>query len=200
MSFYSVCYKISAKFFRFLYQVHVTGSENEPETGAAIVACNHIANADVIVLASAFKRQVRYLAKKELFKVPLVGSIVRALGAFPIDRSGGDVGAVKKTISLLKEGNLVGIYPQGHRYPGVDPRTTPIKNGVALVSAHADCPIIPAFIRTKGNRIVIFKRIDVFLGEPITREELLAAGDDYKSQAEYVFKKITDLESREAKS
>ncbi|HHW25500.1 MAG TPA: lysophospholipid acyltransferase family protein [Bacillota bacterium] len=179
-----------------LFNIHITGSENEPPEGGCLVCANHISNFDVIVLAASLKRQLRYLAKAELFRVPILRSIVKALGAFPIRRGEGDVGAIKTTLKLLEQGEMVGFYPQGTRHIGVDPRGTPIKHGIAMVATRANVPVLPVCIQTKNFKIVPFRRIDVRIGKPIYPEEFglsARSPDEYKRISEYIFKKITDM-------
>ena len=114
----------------------VRGTENEPTTeqGAYLVIANHRTWADPIYLACVLKHgQPHFMAKKELFKIPLLNLLIRALGAYPVNRGGADVGAVKHTIEMLKAGVCVGMFPQGHRYNKVDPRKTPVKTGAAFL-------------------------------------------------------------------
>ena len=93
---------------RCIFRVKVEGGENLPKEGAFIVACNHLSDADPVILAASVKnrRQIRFMAKKELFAVPVLAQLVKALGAFPVDRSGADVAALKYSLSLLKNGEV----------------------------------------------------------------------------------------------
>lgn len=180
--FYRTMYAIFAGAVRFFYNIQVEGSENEPAEGGFLICSNHISNADVVIVAASFRRQVRFLAKAELFKIPLLKQLITALGAFPVDRGRADVGAVKKTIELLSEGECVGMYPQGHRQPGIDPRETRIKNGAAMMIYRASVPALPVLIQTKGMRIKPFRRTIVRIGKPVTPEEL---GMNEGTSAEY---------------
>lgn len=194
--FYAWVYKTFRPLVMKVFNIHITGSENEPAEGGCLVCANHMSNWDVIVLSAALKRQPRYLAKAEIFKVPLLSKLVRALGAFPIKRGSGDVGAIKTTLSLLEQGELVGYYPQGTRYRGVDPRKTPIKHGIAMVASRAKVPILPVCIQTKDYRMKPFRRVDVRIGKPIYPDELALSArtpEEYKRVSEFIFSKITDM-------
>jgi 1-acyl-sn-glycerol-3-phosphate acyltransferase len=198
MSFYSVAHKCLSGFFRVLYRVKITGLENEPTEGPVLVCANHLSNHDVIVLGSALKRPVRFFAKAELFRVPVVAQLVKALGAFPIER--GDAAsasaALKNTLSLLNTGEMVGIYPQGTRHIGVDPRTTPVKGGVGMVAYHSHATILPVLIRTKKWKMGLFRRTFVTIGKPITFEELNMTGHrgaDFLKASQLIFDRITDM-------
>ena len=130
---------------RFLCNMKVRGTENEPTTeqGAYLVIANHRTWADPIYLACVLKHgQPHFMAKKELFKIPLLNLLIRALGAYPVNRGGADVGAVKHTIEMLKAGVCVGMFPQGHRYNKVDPRKTPVKTGAAMIALKAGNAIV----------------------------------------------------------
>lgn len=194
--FYAWVYKTFRPLVLWFFNIRITGSENEPTEGGCLVCANHMSNSDVVVLAAALRRQPRYLAKAELFRVPLLSRLVKALGAFPIKRGGGDIAAIKTTLELLKQGELVGFYPQGTRHRGVDPRHTPIRHGIAMVASRAGVPVLPVCIQTKGYKIVPFRRVDVRIGKPIYPDEYAVTArspEEYKRVSEYIFKKITDM-------
>lgn len=166
-------YAIFAKIVGFLFQIHVVGRENEPTEGGFVVCANHVSATDPVIICYAFrKHQIRFMAKKELFKIPLVSSLIKMLGAFPVDRGGGDVGAIKRSVAMVKEGKCMGIFPQGHRYPAVDPRTTPKKNGAALICTRAEADVVPAYIVRKNNTHRLFRKTWIIIGEPIPYGEL----------------------------
>ncbi len=193
---YAWLYKYFRPIVNWFYNIHVEGSENEPAEGGLLVCANHISDSDVVVLGASLKRQLRYLAKIELFKIPLLKQLITALGAFPIKRGGGDVAAIKTTLKLLSNGEAVAYYPQGTRHVGVDPRTTPVRHGIAMVASRAKVPILPVCIQTKKFRIVPFRRIDVRIGKPIYPDELAltaTTSDEYKRASEYVFGKINEM-------
>lgn len=196
--FYKGAKKRLSGFVSRLFRLRVTGGENEPETGGMLVCCNHTSMLDVIALGAAFRRPLRYMAKKELFRVPIIAPLIRALGAFPVDRGGADVASIRRTVALLGEGELVGIFPQGHRYPGVDPATTPVKSGAGMLAYRAKADILPVFIRTKGMKTRLFRRTEVIIGEPIRYAELgfeSGGSAEYERAARIVFDRICALGS-----
>ena len=181
--FYRIIYAIFAGLVGFLFRIRVTGRENEPDEGSFIVCANHISATDPVVLCYAFrKHQVCFMAKKELFKIPLLKGLIRVLGAFPIDRGGNDVGAIKTAVSLVKEGKCMGIFPQGHRYPGENPRETATKNGAALICTRAEADVVPVYIQKKNNTHKIFRKTTVIIGEKIPFESF---GYDPEATGEY---------------
>ena len=191
MSFYSGLYKLLAGTIRRLYRVQLIGAENEPENAPFVVCANHISVKDVLILAACMKHQLRFLAKAELFKVPILSGIIKACGAIPIERGKGDVGALKKSIAVLRDGEVLGLYPQGHRYPGVDPAETEPQGGVGLVVSRAKCSVLPVCIQPKGFKIKAFRKTYVTIGKPIPFEEF-AMTDNNKSEYDRVARQVFD--------
>ncbi len=183
----------------FLCNLHVRGRENEPtiEEGAYLVIANHRTWKDPVYLCAALKhQQPHFMAKKEAFKVPVVNVILRALGAYPVNRGGADVGAVKYTIAMLQDNVAVGMFPQGHRYDGVDPRETPVKSGAAMIALKAGVPVLPVFIKVKNNKMRACGRKEVIIGKPITAADMNYDPDapgEYQRIAEFLFEKVCEL-------
>jgi len=192
MGFYQTMYSIFARPILWLYRVKVEGIENVPAEGC-ILACNHTAFSDVLVVSAAAKRQVRYMAKKELFKIPLLGRLISALGAYPVNRGGADVGSIKRTIGLLEGGELIGIFPQGTRRGYEDPRTTEVKGGIGMIAYHTHSAVLPAFIDNKRGKTGILRRNTVIFGKMIPYEELGftdGGAKEYQAVSEEIFRRV----------
>lgn len=185
--FYRVIYTLFVWPVRAIFPIKVVNPENIPTEGGCLVCANHTSMLDVLILSAGLKRQIRYMAKKEAMNVPVVGKFLSALGAYPVDRGGADVSSIKRTIAFLEEGEMVGIFPQGTRHPGVDPATTPIKGGVGMITWHTKATVLPVCIATKHNRVRPFCRTQLIVGKPIPfdafgyesggRKEYLAASE-----------------------
>ncbi|MBR2292926.1 MAG: (d)CMP kinase [Clostridia bacterium] len=174
---------------RFLFRIRVVGRQNEPATGGYLVCGNHTSATDAVVICYGFrKHQVRLMAKKELFKIPVLAPLIRMLGAFPVDRSGNNVSAIKTAVKLLEEGKCMGMFPQGTRHPATDPRTTPVKNGAALIATRAHADVVPVFIMRKNHTFKLFRRTYLVIGEPIPFESF---GYDPDANGEYA--RITNI-------
>lgn len=200
MKVYAGLYRCLSGFFRRVFRVEAVGLENEPSEGGFIVAPNHLSLFDVIIVAASLKHQVHYMAKAELFKIPLFNRLITTLGAFPVDRGGADVGAIRKCISYLQEGNVVGIYPQGHRQKGIDPAETEPKSGIAMVAKRANVKVLPICIQTKGYRVRPFRKVYLTVGSPITPEELNFDGTNrevYDKASKYIFDRILSLKRKD---
>ena len=179
---YRFFYTLFVGIVRLIFRIKVVGAENEPKEGAVLVCSNHISAADPVIICAAMKNQVCFMAKKELFKIPVVSGLIKILGAFPIDRGGKDVGAIKKAVSYLEEGKRVGIFPQGTRRPGENPRETSLKNGAAMITIKAKSDVLPVYIHRKGNKPGLFKKTVVIIGKPIKFESF---NYDSESSSEY---------------
>lgn len=195
MTFFERMYKMFQPAVFKLWRIQVSGEENIPE-GGAIVASNHTAFSDVLVISASTKRQVRYMAKKELFKIPLLAQLIRGLGAYPVNRGGADVSSIKLTISMLEAGELIGIFPQGHRYGKKDPRTTEVKAGVGMIAYRSKAPIVPVFIDNARGKTGILRKNYVTFGKPIYFDELefVSGGQtEYLNASKIIFRKVCEI-------
>ena len=193
---YKKYYKFFAGIMGFLYNIKVEGAENIPEEDGFLVCSNHFSATDPIKICYAFKgHQVCYMAKKELFKLPVVSYLIKVLGAFPVDRSIADVGAIKRMMNILKSGENGGMFPQGTRHPEKDPRNTPIKAGAGMICAKTGATVVPVFIDQKNFKHRLFRRSTVIIGKPIPFESFAY---DPEAHGEYarISKEIFDAVCR----
>lgn len=195
-TFYMRLRSIVAPIVALFNRIKVTGVENIPAEGGLLICANHIAKRDVVMIGLACTRQINFIAKKELFSIPVLRTILKGFGAVKIDRGNGDVAAIKTSVRLLEEGHAVAIFPQGHRYPGQNPGQTPRKNGAGLIAYRSGAPIIPVCIKTKKQRYALFRDVEVIFGKPISYDELgFAKGgnEEYEAATDKVFAEIVSL-------
>ncbi len=147
--------------FLTLWRMRIIGEENVPRTGPLIVAANHVSNLDPPVLGAALPRPIYYMAKAELFRMPLLGPLIVQLRAFPVDRAKGDVAAIRRAVEVLKMGAAVGIFPEGGRNREGRNR---VHSGVSLLASLTGAPVLPVYIGGTKRR---FDRITVVFGEPM---------------------------------
>ena len=193
---YGVLKAVIGPIIKFCMRVKTFGADNEQKDGALIVCANHTAMFDVLSLAVSFKRQLRFLAKKELFKIPLLSQLISALGAYGVDRGKGDVAAIKKTLSILEEEEIVAMFPQGTRYKGIDPAKTEVKNGVGMMVYRSKADVQPVFIRVKNYKYRFLRKKEVIIGKPIKYEEFgftNGGSEEYERAAKMVFERILAL-------
>ena len=185
-----------APLIRFFQRVTVTGVENIPSEGGFVLCSNHIAVRDVILLGASSPRQLKFIGKKELFAIPILGSILKWLGAIRLDRGGADIAALKAAVSQVERGSIVAIFPQGHRRPGVNPATTETKNGAALIAYRSYSDIIPACIKTKKNKFTFMCKKEIIFGKPIKYSDLgfVKGGKaEYERATDMIFNEILNL-------
>ena len=164
-------------YMRFTYKIKITGHENIPKKGSAILCCNHLSVIDPMILASCIKRPVHFLAKKELYTNWFFKFILKGCKTIPIDRSRNDTEAYKKTLDVLKKGKMAGIFAAGTRKKEGEDETG-AKSGVALFAAKSGAPVIPVCISASYK-----KRSPVYIniGKPVDLTEFLADGQKIKS-------------------
>lgn len=127
--------------FRPLFRIRVRGYENLPKEGGYIICANHKSNWDPLFLAISIRRPIKFMAKKELFENGFLKVLLKALGAFPVDREGRDLKSLKNSIKLLKDENILGIFPEGTRTKNIAREN--MKEGVAYIGLKAKSDIVP---------------------------------------------------------
>jgi 1-acyl-sn-glycerol-3-phosphate acyltransferase len=147
----------------------VSGADNVPLTGPVIVAVSHKSNLDPIFAGVSVRRQMCFMAKVELFTVPLLGRLIKALGAFPIARGAGDRSALEAALQVLANGEPLLMVPEGHRYR--DEVLHPFLPGVGMIALRSGAVVIPAAL-TGTNRIVRHRRpglpvVRMAIGRPV---------------------------------
>ena len=193
MRFYRTVVFLLTGIIRLLFRMKIRGRENMPKDGACFVCCNHLSNWDPIFLAISVKRPVHFMAKKEIFSVPVLGRLVTVLGAFPVDREAADITAIKTALNHIKYGNALGIFPQGTRLVGEMPEKLPIKSGTGMMVYRTESDVVPVSIYTKGYKVSLFKPVYVEIGKPIKFEEYNAgekSPEEYQRISDIIFDRI----------
>ena len=142
---YELSKQIVWAIFRIFFSLEYRGIENVPERGAAIIAGNHPSYLDPILVGLPLKRRIRFMAWDALFRVPVLGPIVRALGAFPVDLTPGKgEAAYQEALKVLEDDHVLGIFPEGQRS---DSRLMGgLRSGVARLAVATGAPIVPVTI------------------------------------------------------
>ena len=166
------------------FRGQIYGAEQVPQRGGLIVVANHASDFDPPIVSNCVRRPVSYMAKEELFKVPVLKQAIRAYGAYPVKRGSADRSAIRAALQQLENGWAVGVFLQGTRTP--DARISEPKLGAALLAAKAQVPLLPVSlwgtqaIVQKGKKLPRSVPVTVRIGTaiappPSTRREDLEA-------------------------
>ena len=156
---------------RAAYRLEVRGLEHVPATGSLVVAGNHESMLDPFIVSAAISRPIRYLAKSELWSVPLLPWWLASVEAIPIERGKNDVAAIAAAIAALEAGEVVGLFPEG----GVR-REGPWRRGASRMALATGTALLPVRLletrKALGRRGVGFPRLVALIGEPIAVERM----------------------------
>jgi 1-acyl-sn-glycerol-3-phosphate acyltransferase len=139
---YQVAGLVVKPLMRFWFRMRVEGAEHVPAEGPVILAANHRSNIDPLLLASAIRRPVSFMAKSELFVGPL-GWILRLIKQFPVHRGSIDREALRESSAVVSTGGVLGLFPEGSRGDG---RFSTIHPGLAYIVLREPCPVVPVAI------------------------------------------------------
>jgi 1-acyl-sn-glycerol-3-phosphate acyltransferase len=200
-SFYRCAF---ATYFR--WRVH--GAENVPLNGPVILASNHASFLDPPLVGSGLKREINYLARKSLFRVPLLGAILRKVNAVPVDRDGGGAAGLKAIMDRLHDGGGIILFPEGTRTR--DGKLQTSRSGIGLTVIKSDAPVVPVRVFGtyeawgRGKRFPRPHRVSIIYGKPMKFEKLRAEAKDcskarlkeiYQQVAEEIMAEIAKLET-----
>ncbi|HRF61621.1 MAG TPA: 1-acyl-sn-glycerol-3-phosphate acyltransferase, partial [Candidatus Competibacter sp.] len=170
-----------------VYRLKAKGLDNIPDTGPAVVVCNHISYMDALVVIGCCRRPVRFVMDHQIFKVPVLNFVFRTAGAVPIAPAREDPKileqAYERVAHYLEEGEVVGIFPEGRLTP--DGEIGPFKTGIERIIQRTPAPVIPMalrglwgsfFSRRLGKAMNHFprrfwSRIELVVGEPVPPEQ-----------------------------
>ena len=148
--FYDVLRPLGRLVVRSSWKVDYVGQENIPAEGGLILACNHLHAMDPLVVAMGIPdRQLHFMAKKELYDNWIINKLFTTVNAFPIVRGGGDKTAFNYAVRVVKEGYVLGIFPEGTRSKTGVPGDA--KSGVALIAKEAQADILPVSVYSSDN-------------------------------------------------
>jgi 1-acyl-sn-glycerol-3-phosphate acyltransferase len=154
----------------------VEGQARVPRSGGVLVIANHVSDSDPLVVGSALARPAWYMAKMEHFEMPLLGPLIRALQAFPVQRGRPDRRALRRALELLAAGEVVVVFPEGRDSLTGD--LQPLEAGAALLALYSGVPVVPVGLRGTRELLPMYHFIPrpahvlVRFGSPIPFEDL----------------------------
>ncbi len=190
-----------SRFFAWFYgRLRIIGAENIPRTGGVIIAPNHTSYFDPPLAGGCGPRSTFFMAKAELFRIPVIGKLIGIVGAYPVKRGTADREALRRTDELLKGGKAVTIFIEGGTSD--DGRLQEPELGPAMIALRAGVPIVPTAIINadkllpKGSKFFHFTRLTVIYGAPVSFPHLAGKTTDRAALREVsttVMRHIADL-------
>ncbi|HSE96223.1 MAG TPA: lysophospholipid acyltransferase family protein [Methylomirabilota bacterium] len=169
---YAIVRPIVYGLLRLLFRYRAVGVAHVPAAGAVLLASNHASLLDPPIVGAAVPRPLHFMAKAELFRVPLLGALIRRLNAHPVIREGGDTAALRLALRLLREGHALLVFPEGTRTR--DGQLGAGKAGVGMLAAQAGVPVVPVYVSgsaralPRGTRWPRPGRVTVAYGPPLS--------------------------------
>jgi len=176
---------IAVFLMRWMFDLTSVGRHHVPATGPVLLVSNHSSILDPALVGGAAERQLSFLAKAELFKIPGFGRLIRRLNARPLRREGADASALREALRLLAEGRALLIFPEGTRGPEGELR--PAKAGAGMLAVHSRAAVVPVYVSgsgqawPRGRRFPRRSRVTVTFGPPVVLDhsESLARKERY---------------------
>ncbi len=194
-------YFIGWTFYRTTFATYfrwkVYNNERVPLKGSVILASNHASFLDPPLVGSGLKRDINYLARKSLFRIPVLGWILRTVNAVPVDRDGGGAAGLKAIMDRLHEGGAIILFPEGTRTR--DGNLQPARSGIGLTVIKSEAPVVPVRVFGtrqawgRGQRIPRPCSVAVKYGRPMNFDELRAeAKDCSKARLKEIYQEVAD--------
>ncbi|MGI5958033.1 MAG: lysophospholipid acyltransferase family protein [Massiliimalia sp.] len=170
--FYRLAKTVCNVFCTLAFRLEVHGEQNLPKSGGFILASNHVTLLDPVLIGVRIKRQLNFMAKAELFEKRFFGKLIRALGAFPVERGKGDSTAITTAVNTVEQGNVLAIFPEGHR--SKDGNLQRFKSGAIVVAAQTGADVVPTcvYIENREKGVHFRSKIVVRYGNVIPNEQL----------------------------
>lgn len=160
--FYRIIYTIVAPIIHLLFPCRTVGAENLPE-GGVLLCANHASGWDPIIIALSLPRNSRLtvMAKDQLFRIPVLGFLLRKLGIFPVKRGGNDLTAIKTAMKVLTGGNRLLVFPEGTRVE--EQGEVEAKGGVTMMATRTGVPMVPVYC---GGKHKFLRKTTIVFGDP----------------------------------
>lgn len=180
---YKIIKNIAKIYFKLFHRVLVEGEINIPDNEGYMICSNHIHMFDPGILVANNNRKIRFMVKEELMHVPIVGFVLKKINVLPVKRGEADMECVRGSIALLKNGDVLGVFPEGTRHR--DGEFRDIKSGASMIACRAGVKILPVRIIGKYSP---FSKIVYRIGEPISTD-----GKNRKQVHEELYNAIQNL-------
>lgn len=178
-------------FCNIIFRIKVIGEENLPSEGSCMVCANHQSNWDPVILILFLKRKVHFMAKSELFNNAFLRKLLTEEGVIPIKRGAADIQAIKSAMGVLKNGEVLGMFPTGTRTKGMGGAEA--KKGAALIASRTGTNVVPIYINASYK---IFSTITINIGRKIDLSDINGkklTADELEDLSLEIYEKIKEL-------
>jgi 1-acyl-sn-glycerol-3-phosphate acyltransferase len=208
---YAILKPIARVLMRLLFRLEAVGRELVPVTGPVLIVSNHVSVLDPPLVGASVSRPICFMAKEELFRIPLFGRLIRSLNARPVRRDGSDMRALKASLALLQEGRAILVFPEGTRgVEGEPPRAG--RPGVGMLAVLSGAPVVPVYISGSGTALPRGRvlprtaKVRVTFGPPLSFKRAgKRAGDEgrkeaYREAAQEMMRAIAQLREQQSRT
>jgi len=212
---YAILKPIAVALMRLLFRLERVNPGLVPATGPVLIVSNHVSVLDPPLVGGSAPRPLFFMAKEELFRIPLLGRLIRALNARPVRRDGSDMRALKAALALLQEGRAILVFPEGTRGEEGQPLREG-KPGVGMLAVLSGAPVVPVYVSgsgyalPRGRALPRLAKVRVTFGPPLIfkaegRKEGKRAGDEgrkeaYREAAQEMMRAIAQLREQQRPS
>jgi 1-acyl-sn-glycerol-3-phosphate acyltransferase len=172
MTLYRISRLLLFFLFKIIFRLEIKGRKNLPRAGGFILASNHLSYLDPAVVGAACPRTLNFMARHDLFAVPIFGAFIRSVGAIPIRRNSADIASIKEALRHLRQARGIALFPEGSRSTG-EGLSRDVQPGIGLMAVRSQVPVVPTFVngtqRALGRhaRFIRPTKIRVYFGKPI---------------------------------
>jgi len=212
---YAILKPIVVALMRLLFRLERVNPGLVPATGPVLIVSNHVSVLDPPLVGGSAPRPLFFMAKEELFRIPLLGRLIRALNARPVRRDGSDMRALKAALALLREGRAILVFPEGTRGEEGQPLREG-KPGVGMLAVLSGAPVVPVYVSGSGYALPRGRalprpgKVRVTFGPPLIfkaegKTEGKRAGDEgrkeaYREAAQEMMRAIAQLREQQTQS
>lgn len=200
---YMFCRIAGQLLVRILFRVKVSGLHNIPRTGPFLVSSNHISYLDPAVIGAFIPRQLHYLARESLFRVPLFGTLIRWCNSFPVRREQVSPATIRRALAVLRDGYGLLVFPEGTR--SLDGKLQEGKVGAGMIAVNARVPVIPTLLVGTDRALPVharwirLKKVAVHYGEPVQVEGVRSGEsrrEAYQRTSDLIMDHIREMANR----
>ena len=198
-AFYRWGHRLTNIFCKTMGHLEAQGIHHIPREGGVLLVSNHVSFLDPVIVGSAANREIHFMARSTAFDIPGLGKLISLYNAYPVNRGAPDLGALRKTIALLKAGNVVLMFPEGTR--SVDGTLGKARDGACFIADRAGVPTIPVFhsgaerMLPRSSKRLRRTKLSVTFGEPLDliTGEFETKRERYQQMGNQIMEAIADL-------